>query len=135
MRRLFTIKIGSITRRWILNVLTVVIAAVFIAELIVLILIRNVYYNGVRAVAEDYLRPFEVLAAASEEEFYDKARTAVKDFQYRDRIEVQVIDKYGYMVVSTHGFNRWLSHLGGALEYRRENTGRHQFVNRFRHRV
>lgn len=104
MRRLFKIKIGSITRRWILNVLSVVVAAVFIAEMLVLILIRNVYYNGVRSVAEDYLKPFEVLSAASEEEFYAKARTAVKNFQYKDRIEVQVIDKNGYMVVSTHGF-------------------------------
>ncbi len=104
MRRLFKIKIGSITRRWIFNVLSVVVAAVFIAEMIVLILIRNVYYNGVRSVAEDYLKPFEVLAVASEEEFFDKARTAAKDFQFKDRIEVQVIDKNGYMVVSTHGF-------------------------------
>ena len=104
MRQLFKIKLGSITRRWILNVLTVVIAAVIVAELIVLVLVRNVYFSGVRAVAEDYIKPFEVLAVASKEEFYNKAQTVVKNFQFKDRMEVQVIDSNGYMVVSTHGF-------------------------------
>lgn len=104
MRRLFKIKIGSITRRWLFNVLSVVIGVVIVTELLVLILVRNVYYNGVRAVAEDYIGPFETLAVASQEEFYDKARSMVKSFQYKDRIEVQIIDRNGYMVVSTHGF-------------------------------
>ena len=104
MRNIFKFKIGSITRRWIFNVLTVVIAAVFIAELIVLILIRNVYYNGVRSVAEDYLKPFEMLSVASKEEFYDKAQDAIKNFQFKDRVEVQIIDKNGDMVISTYGF-------------------------------
>lgn len=104
MRNIFKFKIGSITRRWIFNVLTVVIAAVFIAELIVLILIRNVYYNGVRSVAEDYLKPFEMLAVASKEEFYDKAQDAIKNFQFNDRIEVQIIDRNGDMAISTYGF-------------------------------
>lgn len=104
MLRLFKFKIGSITRRWLLNVLLVVVAAVLLTEIIVLFMIRNVYYNGVRAVAEDYIRPFETLAIASKKEFYSKARTIMKNFQYGDRIEVQVIDDNGYMVVSTRGF-------------------------------
>lgn len=104
MRRLFKIKIGSITRRWLLNVLTVVIAAVLVTELIVLILVRNIYYNGVRAVADDAVKPFEMLAVASQEEFYGKARAMIKNFQYKNRMELQIIDRNGYMVISTHGF-------------------------------
>lgn len=104
MRRLFKFKIGSVTRRWLLNVLTVVVAAVLITELIVLILVQDLYYSGVRAAAEDYIQPFETLAVASKEEFYAKARAMIKDFQYGDRMEVQIIDSNGYMVISTRGF-------------------------------
>lgn len=104
MRRLFKIKFGSVTRRWLLNVLTVVTAAVVITELIVLILVQNVYYSGVRAIAEEYTQPFAMLAVASQEEFYDKARAMIKDFQHTDRMEVQIIDRNGYLVISTHGF-------------------------------
>lgn len=104
MRQLFHFKIGSVTRRWMLNVLTVVAAVVLITEIVVLILVQNVYYSGVRAIAEEYIQPFEKLAIAPKEEFYDKARAMIKSFQYTDRIEVQIIDRNGYMVISTRGF-------------------------------
>ncbi len=103
MRLFRKIKIGSVTKRWILNVLVVVIAAVLVAEAGVFAFVHNLYLNGVRKAAEDTVKAFEPLAIVPQQEFLSRARTMMKNFQYRDRLEVQIIDRYGHLVLSSAG--------------------------------
>lgn len=104
MRKFKDFKISIITRHWILNVLSVVVAVILVCECIVVVLVRDIYYDGVRSVAEDYIKPFNTLSVATREEFPNRARKMIKDFQYGERLEVQIIDQNGTIVASTAGF-------------------------------
>lgn len=96
-------RINSITKRWLINVLSVVVLSVVAAEAVMFFLIRNLYRDGARDAARDCLQPFESLAVASGEEFYGKAAELIKDFRYSSRMEVQIINSEGGLVLSTLG--------------------------------
>ncbi len=98
------IRFKSIARQWIINVLLVVALFVVIAEIILFSFIRTVYVERVRARANEYAQDFSVLSLVPSENFYSTAREYAENFEYKDKVEIQIIDTYGNVFISTNGF-------------------------------
>lgn len=98
------IRFKSIARQLTVNVLLVVCLFVLIAEIILFSFIRTVYVERVRARANEYAQDFSVLSLASAESFYSTAREYAENFQYKDKVEIEIIDAYGNVFMSTNGF-------------------------------
>ena len=99
-----TIKLKSITRKWLVNVMSLILLVIAICIIVVGVLMFDQYKNSVVDVATDYVRDINVLSLTDEENFHESARKYVQGFAYRDKVEVQIFDKQGNMVVTTNGF-------------------------------
>ncbi len=101
------IKFKSIAMRWFLNIfliLAVIICAAAIAFSAVFI---SFYTERVEELAGDYAYEFYALSEANSNSFNDTAIAIAGEFQYKDKIEVQVIGNDGEIVVSTTGFQSY----------------------------
>ena len=94
----------SIARQWIVNVLLVVFLFVVIAEIILFSFIRTVYIERVRSMANEYAQDFSVLSLVPTENFYSTAREYAETFEFKDKLEIEIIDTYGNVFISTNGF-------------------------------
>ncbi len=102
--RLSYFKSGSITKRWLLNVLSLVAVIVAVVEVAICIFIHSYYYNTARASANELCQGFSLLATVSKSEFRLAARQYIENFEYKDRVEVQIIDSDGIAVITSNGF-------------------------------
>lgn len=98
------IRFKSIARQWLINVLLVVALFVIVAEIILFSFIRTVYVERVRARANEYAQDFSVLSLVPAESFYSTAREYAENFEYKDKVEIEIIDTYGNVFISTNGF-------------------------------
>ena len=98
------LKMKSITKRWVLTVLLLDFVVITICELVVAVSMFNYYQNLVIDSAAEYVRDINVLAVCNEEDYRDAARAYAQTFKYRDKIEVQLFNKYGHMEITTNGF-------------------------------
>lgn len=98
------IKVRGITRKWLVNVLTVVVGVIFTAEIVFGVFFTNYYYSSVANTASGYSQPFRMLEAKSRAEFSNFAREYAEQFEYKHKVEVQVIDYTGKVIVTTSGF-------------------------------
>lgn len=94
----------SITMRWLLNVYLIIVAAVTTVAVIVAMLFTSLIFNSVQTQAADYAFDFSTLSSANRENFYDLAIEISENFASKDKIEVQVINQSGKVIVSTTGF-------------------------------
>ena len=99
-----SIKLHSITRRWIMNVMIIDFLVVLICEVFMGVFLFNYYRNMVADAATEYVRDINVLSLSDEEGFPSAARGYAQKFSYRDKIEVQIFDKNDNMLVTTNGF-------------------------------
>lgn len=98
------IRFKSIAKQWIVNVLLVVFLFVVTAEIILFSFIRTVYIERVRFSANEYAQDFSVLSLVPRENFYSTAREYAEKFEYKDKVEIEIIDAYGNVFISTNGF-------------------------------
>lgn len=98
------IKFKSITHKWFIYVFVVVALAVCIAAIAFSSLYSSLYNQKIESLSVDYADSFSALANTSESNFKDTAITMAAEFKYKDKIEVQVIDKNGNVFISTTGF-------------------------------
>ncbi len=96
-------KTSGIARRWLLNVFTIVAAAVLVTVIAVSSVFINSVYKTVSETASGYAKEFSKLAAENEDEFAQSAVFMAEEFAFRERIEVQVFDKNGNLVATTGG--------------------------------
>ncbi len=94
----------SITTRWFINVFAIVAVFVTIAAIAFSILFYSIYSERIEVVANDYASEFNALSAANRTSFKDSAIDMAGQFPYKTKIEVQVIDHNGNVIVSTTGF-------------------------------
>lgn len=123
----------SITIRWLLNVYLIIVAAVLTIAIIISALFVSLSFNSVQSQATDYAQEFENLSATNRENFYDAAINLSENFEYKDKIEVQVINASGQTIVSTtgflpsdqtdNGFKNAVDSPAGFWLYRGENSG------------
>ena len=98
------IKFKSITHKWFIYVFVVVALAVCIAAIAFSSLYSSLYNQKIESLSLDYADSFSALANTSESNFKNTAITMAAEFKYKDKIEVQGIDKNGNGFISTTGF-------------------------------
>ncbi len=98
------IKFKSIGARWFLNVFVIVVSIIVVATVAVAALFSSIYNERIQVLASDYAYEFYALSGTDRLTFKDTAITIAGEFQYKNKIEVQVIDHNGDTVVSTSGF-------------------------------
>ncbi len=101
----FKWKIKGVTRRWLINVMSVVSVVVIIVEILLSIFIVNYYSETARSKANELCQGFSLLATVSSSEFPAKARQYIENFEHKDKIEVQIIDSKGNILITSNGFN------------------------------
>lgn len=123
----------SIAVRWLFNVYLIIVAAVTAISIIISMLFASLTMGNVQSQATDYAQEFENLSSATRENFYDLAINASENFEHKNKIEVQVINSAGKIIISTTGFQqnneidnefqRALVSSGGKAVYRGKNSG------------
>ncbi len=98
------IKFKSITYKWFFNIFLVMVVIMCIAAIAFSSLYNALYTDKIEALATDYSEDFSSLEATDSKTFRDTAISMVQEFAYKDKIEVQIIDKSGKVFVSTTGF-------------------------------
>ena len=98
------IKFKSITLRWFLNIFLIVAIIVSAVAIIASAVFTNINNERIADLASDYASEFYALSGTNYSTFNDTAISIAGEFQYKDKIEVQVIDFNGKVVVSTTGF-------------------------------
>ncbi len=105
------IKFRSIKMRWFLNVFAIVAVFVTVATIAFSILFRSIYYERVEVLANDYSYEFYSLSGATRSSFTDSAIDLAGQFRYKTKMEIQVINHTGEIIVSTSGFESSKSEL------------------------
>ena len=98
------LKFKSIGTRWFVNVFAVFAAVITIVCVVCCVAVNSLLLERVRASASEYAQPFSVLAQVQEKDFIESARRYAQEFEHKDKIEVQIIDKNGNIFVTTNGF-------------------------------
>lgn len=94
----------SISSHWFLNVFLVMVAAVIILEVIVCLSVQSRYYNAVSAAAREYTTDLSLLSTCEPENFSNTAKEYVEQFEHKDKLEIQIIDKNGKVIFASNGF-------------------------------
>lgn len=94
----------SIAMRWLFKVYFIIAFAVITVAVILGILFSSLIFSSVQSQATDYAQNFKGLSASNVENFYDNAIMLSDEFEYKNKIEVQVLDKDGKIITSTTGF-------------------------------
>ncbi len=104
------IKFKSVAWRWVINVFLVMFLIIFALEIIFCVFIRSYYINEVQTRAEEYARTISIpLENCLPENLENTAREHLEQFEYKDKIEVQLLDTAGNVRISTSGFAQALS--------------------------
>ncbi len=101
----FELHFKSIAVRWFTEVFAISAAVVIVAVSAFSVFFSSVYNERVVTLASDYSYEFEALASTSKESFAESAVTISDSFAYKNKIEVQVIDSSGNIIISTSGFS------------------------------
>lgn len=128
----------SIAMRWLFKVYLIIALAVIAIAIILSTLFSTLIFNTVQSQATDYAQGFENLSSADKNSFYDLAINLSDEFEYKNKIEVQIIDTTGRVIVSTTGFQpsddvsgeyaRALAASSGIALYRGKNSGGEQIM-------
>lgn len=103
-------KIGShmpkgVTKRWIVNVMSVVIAVVVVLEVLIGIFVHMYYYDTAKSRANELCQGFSLLATVSANDFRSTARQYIENFEHKDKLEVQILDNKGNIIITSNGFD------------------------------
>ncbi len=129
----FQFHFKSIAMRWFFKVYLIIAIAVITIAVILAMLFSNLIFNSVQSQATDYAQGFNNLLASNVENFYDNAILLSDNFEHKNKIEVQVINREGEIVISTTGFKpsdivtseyeQAKKEAGGFWVERSENSG------------
>lgn len=100
----FELKFKSIGMRWFINIFMIVAVAVLIFVIAFSAIYSSLYVERIKTLAEEYSFDFSALEECTPDNFTDAAITLSEDFQHKNRLEVQVFDETGRVIVSTTGF-------------------------------
>lgn len=98
------IKFKSIAVRWFLNIFLIVAVVVTVVAVAFSVLFSSIYTERMESLANDYAYEFYALSGTNTSTFKDTAISIAGEFEYKNKIEVQVIDRFGDVIVSTTGF-------------------------------
>ena len=127
------IKFKSIAFRWLINTFLLVVAVVILVGVIVSAIYSSLCVERVRSLCDDYSYEFSALKNTTSETFEDMAFALVDSFAYKTKLEVQVLDNNGRILVSTTAFQTYgetpidyenaKTAKDGVATFRGENSG------------
>ena len=127
------IKFKSIAFRWLVNIFLIVVAVVVLVSVIISVIYGSLCVERVRSIGDDYAYEFSALKTATAETFEDMAVALTDSYQYKNKLEVQVIDSTGRVLVSTTAFQPYgeeipdfktaMASADGVGVYRGKNSG------------
>ena len=94
----------SITHRWLFSGLLVVVTVVVAVVIAFGMFINSFYTTQIKDHAFSYVTPFNRLGAANAEEFANMARMYVEGFEHKDKMEIQILDRSGNVIITSSGF-------------------------------
>lgn len=100
----FEIKFKSIAVRWFMEIFLIVAVVLTVVAVAFSVIFNSLYTERLQTLADDYSYEFATLSSYNAETFEDAAVSISGSFIYKNKIEVQVIDKKGNVIVSTSGF-------------------------------
>jgi signal transduction histidine kinase len=95
---------SGITKRWILNVISVMALVVVIVEIFLGVFVHTYYYQKAKNSANELCQGFPLLATVPKENFNSAARQYIENFEHKDKLEVQIIDSEGNIIITSNGF-------------------------------
>lgn len=128
---------NSITKRWILNTLCVIVVVLLGIMLVALMLFKEQYYESVRVTLNSRATSmvqsfFDLSGGVSEEDFNLRANAYVESFNDKTIMEVWVIDQNGKVVVSSSGFSVADEKYPDYYEARTSAEGKANWIGRTR---
>ena len=99
------IKFKSIALRWFFNIFLIVAIVVCTVIIALSALVSSLYNERIATLADDLTYEFNSLSTVSGMNFRDTAVELAENFPHKTKLEVQVIDKDGDIIVTTTGFN------------------------------
>ncbi len=97
-------KFDGITKRWLYTIMSVVVVIVTVIEIILAIFINVYYHETARSRAAELCQGFSILATVPSEEFRSSARQYIENFEHKDKMEIQIIDATGRVIITSNGF-------------------------------
>lgn len=102
-------KFRGITKRWIVNTLSVICIILAVVSAVIIVSVRRYYYNYAQSALTSNINDsltsyFSPYINASEESYRSKAKEYAESFSDKSHIEVWVFDRYGNAVASSSGF-------------------------------
>lgn len=101
----YELRFKSIAFRWFVNVFLIVAAAVTVAAVVFCVVLNSMYIERVKSLAADYAYDFSSLAKTNDSTFKNTAVSLSDTFLYKDKLEVQIMDKNSNVIVTTTGFD------------------------------
>ncbi|HRU96778.1 MAG TPA: HAMP domain-containing sensor histidine kinase [Ruminococcus sp.] len=99
----------SITKRWIVNNLGVVVLALLVIEMIVIYAVQNYFYNSAKQYMISKINAVtSVLSTHSQDSstnFSAEIRNTLENFNEKDKIELMAINSKGRVVLTSSGFS------------------------------
>ena len=99
----------GITRRWMINGLGVIAGLLLVFEIAFMVAVQSYYYQSVENVlsvrAREAAGSFEQYISEATYDFENGAREYTENFIDKERMELQVINSAGRIVVSSTGFD------------------------------
>ncbi len=100
----FEIKFKSIATRWFFSIFLIVAIAMLVFSVSFSAIYSSLHIERIETLAREYTRDFEALESCDRYNFLNTAVVMSEQFEHKDRLEVQILDSSGRMVVSTTGF-------------------------------
>lgn len=101
--------ITGIKRRWVRNYLVTILAITIIFNLLFMVIIKNFYYNYVDHSLANRLSVsagfYNKYLKTDNYSFDEIAQLIIKDFEDEQMVELQIVDKEGFIQYSSSGFN------------------------------
>ena len=96
----------GITRRWMINGFAVIVGFLVVVEIAFMVAVRTYYYQNVENALESRARQYTVPLSSAEGALDPEvwARDFVSLFNDKDKMELQVLDAAGNVLVSSSGF-------------------------------
>lgn len=99
------LKFKSVAWKWITNVFLVMVLIIIALEVAFCVFIRSYYVSRVQQSAEEYAQVFITpLSNCKPEDYRSVAKNYCEGFGFKDKIEIQVLDSQGKVLISTTGF-------------------------------
>ena len=100
----FNLRVRGLTRRWFINVFLIIACAVISCVVLFCVFLSTYFTTSASARADEYASDSLLLSNVPLEVFEETARQYTETFQYKNKIEVQVINTAGVVFTTSSGF-------------------------------